>query len=122
MKLDLTLDLGANHKILLLNNPNFSLTKTSNTRIAEGISGSIYGSKTFSKTIRIGSVAYTNTEILIPTKTTYHQESRDLEKHGAIGGRLFEKSTIILDYINGYLFIENQEERIRPSSGFLTNR
>ena len=105
-----------------MNNPNSSLKKTRNTRIAEGISGSIYGSKTFAKTIRIGSVAYTDTEILIPTKTTYRQESMDLEKHGAIGGRLFEKSTIILDYIHGYLYIENQGERTRPSSDFLTNR
>ena len=106
-----------------MNNPNSSLKKTTgNKRIAEGLSGSIYGSKTFAKTIRLGTIAYANTEILIPTKTTYRYKSIDLEKHGAIGGRLFEKSTIILDYINGYLFIENQGERIRPSSDFLADR
>jgi len=118
-KLSLLLDIGANHKILLLNNPNPSHKKMRNRRIAEGLSASIYGSKTFAKTVRLGSVIYSDTEILIPTKTTYHHESIDIEKHGAIGGRLFEKSTIILDYINGYLFVEKQGDQIRPSSGFL---
>lgn len=121
-KLSLLLDLGANHKILLLNDPNPSHKKTRNRIIAEGLSASIYGRKTFAETIRLGSVTYTNTEILIPTKATYHHESMDCEKHGAIGGMLFEKSTIILDYINGYFFIENQGDRIKNASDFFTDQ
>ena len=117
-KLSLILDLGANHKILLLVDPNFSdsFKKASYyQKIAEGLSGSIYGNKTFAKTIRLGSVAYNDIEILVPTKTTYHHESMEIEKNGSIGGRIFDDSTIIIDYINGFLFIEYPNEKSKTS-------
>ena len=108
------LDLGANHKILLLDKSNisnsFSKSKR-NQRIAEGLSGSIYGIKTVGNDFKLGSVIYKNTEILIPTKKTYHHETTDVEKHGSIGGNFFKKSTIVLDYINGFLFIENKSDK-----------
>ena len=110
---NLILDLGANHQ-LLLHHPGTIKTmfydKRQNSRIAEGLSGSIYGKKGFAKEIKLGSISYKNPEILIPAKSTYHQElMEEIEKHGSIGGRFFKDTVIILDYINGYLFIEKNE-------------
>jgi hypothetical protein len=108
-KLNLLLDIGANHKILLLDESSLSNSvkwTNYNQRIAEGLGGSIYGIKLFANEIRLGSVAYKNTEVLIPTKNTYLHETLEIEKHGSIGGKLFEKSTIVIDYISGFVFIE----------------
>lgn len=117
-KLNLIIDLGANHKILLhdhINNKGSNINSLKQQRIAEGLSGSIYGRKEISKSIRLGSITFNDTEILIPTNTSYSNESiNNIEKHGSIGGKFFNKSTIILDYINGYLFIENSKNEIDP--------
>lgn len=112
-KLNLILDIGANHKILLLDKSSISNSAKwahNNQRIAEGLSGSIYGIRTNINMIRLGSVSYKQTEILIPTENTYHHEHIGIEKHGTIGGKLFDKSTIIIDYINGFLFIKKQND------------
>lgn len=114
-EMNLLLDLGANHQVLLHESANIKTTfynKRENSKIAEGLSGSIYGKKGFTKGIRLGSIDYKNSEILIPTKSTYHQEQIvELEKHGSIGGRFFNDAVIILDYANGNLFIENKEDK-----------
>ena len=110
MQLNLILDIGANHKVLLHQHPEISnsiIFNKTRQRIAEGLNGSIYGNIAYLKNIRIGSLSFGNTEILIPTKNTYYTESTTIKKHGSIGGSFFEGSTIIIDYINGYLFIEN---------------
>jgi hypothetical protein len=109
-RLNLILDLGANHKILIHNQPeNSSIisTKLKNQRIAEGLNGSIYGYKTNFEKVRIGTIEYTSTEILIPNKNTYHQESLDLKKQGSIGSKFFDDQTIIIDYANGGLYLKN---------------
>lgn len=114
-KLNLILDIGANHKVLLLDKSSLSNSqkwKNNNERIAEGLSGSIYGIKIVANEIQLGSVAYKNTEVLIPTKNTYHHEHMEVEKHGSIGGKFFEKSIIVIDYINGFLFVEKNEEKL----------
>ena len=107
----LLLDLGANHKILLLDRHNIKGTVgyiSDIQRIAEGLGGSIYGRKGIAKTIKIGNVQFNNTEMLLPTKDTYHRESIDgVSKQGSIGGRFFENSTVILDYINGLFYIKS---------------
>jgi hypothetical protein len=111
-KLNLILDIGANHKILLLQKSSISTSLkrgNHNQRIAEGLSGSIYGIKTVANKIRLGAITYGSTEVLIPTKNTYHHERIEVEKHGSIGGKLFNKTTIVIDYINGYLFIQKNE-------------
>lgn len=100
-KLRLILDLGANHKILLQNNSNTSKKTISNQKNAKGLGGSIFGIKTHAKSNRLGSIYYYNLAILIPTNNSYHRESMDIEKHASLGGRLFKKSIIVLDYING---------------------
>lgn len=108
-KLSLILDLGANHELLILdksNVPNGFSNSTRSRRVAEGLSGSIYGINTIGNDIKLGSVVYKNTRIIIPTKETYQRETLKIEKHGSLGGRFFNKTTIVLDYINGYLFIE----------------
>lgn len=118
-KLNLLLDIGANHKILLLDESSISNSvkwANYNQRIAEGLSGSIYGIKIFANEIRLGSVAYKNTEVLIPTKNTYYHETMEIEKHGSIGGKLFEESTIVIDYISGFVFIEKHEDRSKVSN------
>ena len=117
------LDLGANHKILLLDRHNIKGAVgyiSDIQRIAEGLGGSIYGRKGIAKTIKIGGVQFDNTEMLLPTKDTYHRESIDgISKQGSIGGRFFEKSTVILDYINGLFYIKsplNVPERNIPAN------
>ena len=113
-KLNLILDLGANHKLLLMDKTYISyptLKTNQNQRIAEGLSGSIFGIKTIGKDIKLGSQIYRNTEILIPTKKTYHHETVEMEKHGSLGGSFFNQSTIVLDYINGFLFVENPVDK-----------
>ena len=84
-------------------------------RIAEGLSGSIFGIKTYAKKIKLGSIEYTNTEVLIPSRKTYMDETLGIEKHGSLGARIFNDSIIIIDYINGYLFIENQDKTLNTS-------
>ena len=61
--------------------------------------------------MKIGGPSFANTEILIPTKNTYYTESTTIKKNGFIGGSFFEDSTIIIDYINGYLFIETPSKK-----------
>ncbi len=82
-----------------------------NQRIAEELSGSIYGVKSIGNDIKLGSMSYKNIEILVPTKNTYHHETTEVEKHGSIGGNFFNKSTIVLDYSNGLFFIENNNDK-----------
>jgi hypothetical protein len=124
-KLSLILDLGANHKLLLMDKTYISgpLTKTNrNQRIAEGLSGSIFGVKTIGNDIKLGSIIYKDTEILLPTKKTYHRETMEMEKHGSLGGSFFNQSTIVLDYINGFLFVENPLEKPNDSNRNLEAR
>ncbi len=121
-RLNLILDLGANHRLLILQKDGFtnSSKKASNyQRIAEGLSGSIFGVKTYAKKIKLGSIEYTNTEVLIPSKKTYINESPGIEKHGSLGARIFNDSIIIVDYINGYLFIEYQNKKSKTSDSDL---
>ncbi|MCK5102023.1 MAG: hypothetical protein KAR17_04380 [Cyclobacteriaceae bacterium] len=35
----------------------------------------------------------------------------EIEKNGSIGGRIFDDSNIIIDYINRFLFIENPNSK-----------
>jgi hypothetical protein len=115
--LQVILDLGANHKILLHNleetepliSPNLE-----KRHIAEGLSGSIYGYKSAFSNIRLGTQLYSTTEILIPTISTYHQESMETKKHGSIGSKFFADQTIILDYANALLFIEIPDKNVKP--------
>jgi len=109
-KMNMLLDLGANHKILLHDNFNDKNLHdlTYNERIAEGLAGPIFGKKGFSEQFFLGNIQFENVEVLIPSTNSYVDESsKTFKKHGSIGGKLFQNSTIIVDYINGYLFIKN---------------
>lgn len=115
-KLNLLLDLGANHKVLLLDNPtvtNLFHQIKPNNRIAEGLSSSIFGIKAYTELVRLGQAQFHHVELLIPDKSWYHHESIDIVKHGSIGGRLFEDSIIVVDYVNGLLLIENKTHLIQ---------
>ena len=115
LKLNLLLDLGANHDLLLHKlSHNTELLKKKgnrrNDRIAEGLSGSIYGQKSVIEGLRIGGIEYRKTSVLLPSVKSYHQEKLDIEKHGSIGGGFFERSKIILDYVNGYLYVKQKTD------------
>lgn len=117
-QLNLMLDLGANHKILFYENPYISdliLHENDDGRIAEGLSNTIYGIKATTNSIQLGTLIFTKIEILIPTGNSYQHESLNIEKHGALGGAFFNKSTIVLDYINGFLFVESKQNKPRSS-------
>lgn len=91
-QLQLLLDLGANHKILIHERPETSLFISSalkRRRIAEGLNGEIYGYYSSLEKIRIGPISFGKSEILIPTQNTYHQESMVMKKHGSIGSKSF---------------------------------
>ncbi len=111
--LSLMVDLGANHKILLKDNSKISgvlfQSPQEHERIAEGLSGSIMGTRAMAHSIRIGLMNFMNTELLIPTKGTYSSETSEFQDQGTLGGAFFENSTIVLDYINGFLYIENPD-------------
>jgi hypothetical protein len=116
-QLQMILDLGANHKILLHNLKETEPLISANLEkryIAEGLSGSIYGHKSAFSNIRLGGQLYSSTDILIPTISTYHQESMEIKKHGSIGSKFFADQTIILDYVNALLFIEIPQANVKP--------
>jgi len=111
-KLNLILDLGANHKILIHNQTETSSIFSTNLkkhRIAEGLNGSIFGYKSNIEKVRIGTIEYPSSEILVPTKNTYHQEALSIKKHGSIGSKFFMDQTIIIDYANARLYIEKSD-------------
>lgn len=111
--LNLILDLGANHKMLVHDLPETaSLISTTSQkhRIADGLNGSILGYSMQLNQVKMGGRQFSDIEMLVPTKNTYHQESMAIKKHGSIGSKFFKNSTIIIDYINGYLFIEKQPD------------
>jgi hypothetical protein len=115
--LQMILDLGANHKILLHRQKETESLIAPNlekNRIAEGLNGSIYGYKSAIAQIKLGSQLYATTDILIPTITTYHQESMEIKKHGSIGSKFFANQTIIIDYVNERLFIKIPEKNVPP--------
>lgn len=120
-KFNLILDLGANHNILIHKQIETSSIFPSNLekqRIAEGLNGSIIGYKTNLEKVRIGTVEFRSTEILIPTKNTYHQEDLKVKKHGSIGSKLFTDQTIVIDYANARLYLEKSEsekQKIKPN-------
>ena len=122
-QLNLFLDLGANHRLLLFNIDHIKSTidqKKSEYRIAEGLSGSIYGLDGFVRLLKLGSILHKNVAMIVPSKSTYHRESiPEIEKHGAIGGKFFDNSVIVIDYINGYLFVEYKNSSV-PSENYLT--
>ncbi|MCG8309592.1 MAG: retropepsin-like domain-containing protein [Cytophagales bacterium] len=116
-KMNLILDLGANHHLLVFDptkvKRSYDPFRSMDHRIAEGLSGPIYGKKGLCESIKLGTLNYSNVEILVPTKRTYHRESIDeIEKHGSIGSRFFRDSVIVIDYINGYLFVEKSNANV----------
>ncbi len=124
-QLQMILDLGANHKLLIHDQSETSSIISNNLpkeRIAEGLNGSIYGYKTSFQKIRLGAMDYPTTEILIPTIGTYHQESLELKKHGSIGSKFFGNQSIIIDYINARLFIEDKENYIEKPVEYLAEQ
>lgn len=106
-----------NHKILLHNQVKTkSLYLVQNHRIAEGIGGPKYGRKGVIKSILLGNIAFEKIEVLVPSKNSYYHKSKyNQQKHGSIGGQLFHNSTIIIDYVNGYLFIQTNKAKCESS-------
>lgn len=121
-KLNLLLDLGANHKVLLLDKRSittlFNQTKEHN-RIAEGLSSSIYGSKAQTKSLRLGQRHFPDIEFLIPDRDWYYHENLEIDKDGSIGGRLFEDSIIVVDYSNGLLYVEKSVPMTTKRNGHI---
>ena len=120
---NLIVDLGANHQILLYRIDGIKNAPTHpyhNTKIADGLNGAIYGEKAISAATMLGEVSYRNKEVLVPSKKTYSQEDfSGFKKHGSIGGNFFDDSVIILDYVNGYLFIESKDDE-QIEHGYIT--
>ncbi len=109
-QLQMILDLGANHKILLHQqyDTDSLITKShTNKRIAEGLNGAIHGNKASLGKVKIGNKLFHDTEVLIPSKKTYHQESMKIKKHGSLGCKFFSQSVIIIDYINMKLYFKD---------------
>lgn len=105
-QIQLLVDLGANHQMLIHNLPKTQSIIQPNLqkrKIAEGLSGTIEGQQGRLEKVRLGQEIYDHIEILIPTKNTYHQESLGVEKHGSLGSKFFHGKTIIIDYINARL-------------------
>lgn len=116
--LQMILDLGANHKILLHHQKDTESLIAPNLekhRISEGLNGSIYGYKSAIAQIKLSSQLCATTDILIPTVNTYHQESMEIKKHGSLGSKFFANQTILIDYVNATLFIKIPEKPVTPN-------
>jgi hypothetical protein len=118
-QIQLLVDVGANHQMLIHNLPKTQSIIRSNLKkqkIAEGLSGTIEGRQSRLEKVLFGEDIFNNVEILIPTKNTYHQESLGVEKHGSLGSKFFQGKTIIIDYINARLHYNSGEKEAFDNS------
>jgi len=121
-RLNLILDLGANHKILIQELPGIKnfYTHGRGRRIAEGLNGSIYGTTSTFERMKLGDLHYSNVQILLPAKSSYLHEDLEIQKHGSIGSKFFSNQTIVIDYVNEKFFIENREASPKHPKPLLT--
>jgi hypothetical protein len=120
--LNLILDLGANHKILIHEHPSLKnfYSHAQERRIAEGLNGTIYGRTSTFERMKLGDLYYSNVQILLPAKSSYLHEDLEMQKHGSIGSKFFSNQTIVIDYVNEKLFIEKRESSQKQAKPLLT--
>lgn len=106
----LLLDLGASHPVYL-NRNNIGLSdRTLKSFIGKGISGNLMGEIGRANKLILGDVAIDNPLIFYPDREFLVFNDREIHWEGLIGGAIFKRFNVIVDY-------SNEQMILRPGRG-----
>ena len=109
----LLLDLGNSDALWLFGNKNAAFTvpqQNFEDYLGQGFSGDIYGKRARISTLSIDQFTFANPIIAFPDSTSVKSVTMVKDRAGSIGGEIFKRLTIVMDYAHHQMFLKKSAE------------
>jgi len=102
------IDTGASHALLIHHESNDELylpEKKLPSVLGKGLTGTIYGHLARIGSMDLGKFEFKDVIVSFPDEDSYSDSLVNIEKNGTIGGEIFTRFRVVIDYLNEVLYL-----------------